>query len=743
MWNCSGESIVSLRAGARAPRRPPRRAAVRSRILCAALCGMLCGAGGVLAAEPQLVAQTAAPVADLAWTDDGAAFAVGGADGVSIRDAAAGSVRVALPVGGARALAFAREAGSGGKLFVTLSDGGELSLWNFQEGTALPADIAFAADPAGSGTGTATGAAAGTGQTFDGRSFDGGTSATGTAGTEAGSGAVPAGDTLRYTACAFSRNSDYIAAGTEDGSLRIFFKLRFARQFLMKEAGGQTGKITALTFSPDSRLLASASEDGTALLMSLPSATVVARLPFYAPQADRPLAFAPDGTLAAVLDARSVAFYGTDGMQCGSLIVDGDIEAVSFWTDSGTLAVQTTDGMLSLYAVATGDCIASIPPVSDSLLNSFAFSDDGSSLLQGYENGAVYRLAVADYLFPPAETPTAVGPAVPEKKPQSPQAPVLADAAPIGQTAGQTADVPVVPAAPALMPPAAAPFGPAATAVGPAVPEKEPQSPQAPVLADAAPAVGPGATAIVIPSGAPVTIHVGSPAESDAVPQESAAVFRDAADAGPDTAEAPSVTADSGLKAAAGDTPDRTEKKSFRGDYVSVGRDSLSVYAGGSLLHEPYSAAFDLGAAYRVGSLLPPFYVGAALEGQLGACFDRDKFPHTYTWDGDELAPPKTQAVSLYVPAGVQFSVGDPSFLIFTELHVGIRELMLWQTCGDGMLRSAPHFVPLGGLYTGMLFHGFMLQMGVDYDPIQRFTPGVLIGYSFELPAIGKKGGRN
>ncbi len=691
MWNCSGESIVSLRAGARAPRRPPRRAAVRSRILCAALCGMLCGAGGVLAAEPQLVAQTAAPVAGLAWTDDGAAFAVGGADGVSIRDAAAGSVRVALPLPGARALGFAKEAGSGGNLFVTLSDGGELSLWNFQEGTALPADIAIAAAPAGSG-------------------------------------AVPAGDTLRYTACAFSRNSDYIAAGTEDGSLRIFFKLRFARQFLMKEAGGQTGKITALTFSPDSRLLASASEDGTALLMSLPSAAVVARLPFYAPQADRPLAFAPDGTLAAVLDARSVAFYGTDGMQCGSLIVDGDIEAVSFWTDSGTLAVQTTDGTLSLYAVATGDCIASIPPVSDSLLNSFAFSDDGSSLLQGYENGAVYRLAVADYLFPPAEAPAPGPTAVPEKEPQSPQDPVLADAAPVGQTAGptagQTADVSVVPAAPALMPPAAAPFGPAATAVGPAV--------------------GPGATAIVIPSGAPVTIHVGSPAESDAVPQESAAVFRDAADAGPDTAGTPPVTADSGLKAAAaGDTPDRTEKKSFRGDYASVGRDSLSVYAGGSLLHEPYSAAFDLGAAYRVGSLLPPFYVGAALEGQIGACFDRDKFPHSYIWDGEELAPPKTQAVSLYVPAGVQFSVGDPSFLIFTELHAGIRELMLWQTCDEGMLRSDPHFVPLGGLYTGMLFHGFMLQMGVDYDPIQRFTPGVLIGYSFELPAIGKKGGRN
>ena len=245
-----------------------------------------------------------------------------------------------------------------------------------------------------------------------------------------------------------------------------------------------------------------------------------------------------------------------------------------------------------------------------------------------------------------------------------------------------------------------------------------------------------------------MTIHVGSPAGSDTVPRGDTAGTETATPVGPaaDGSAAPAGSAEArtarerGKRAAA--TPDRTEKKAFWGDYASAGRDALSVYAGGSLLHKPYGAAFDLGAAYKIGSLLPPLYFGAALEGQIGACFDEEKFPHTYTWKGDELAPPKTQAVSLYAPVGVQFSVGDPSFLIFTELHAGMREIMLWQTCDEGLLRSDPHFVPLGGLYTGMLFHGFMLQMGIDYDPVQRFTPGVLIGYSFELPAIGKKGGR-
>lgn len=676
MWNCSGESIIPSQEEARAPRRPPRRTAVRSSILCAVLGGMLCGTGGVLTAEPQLVAQTAAPVAGLAWTDDDDSFAVGGADGVSICDASSGSVRATLPLPGARALGFAKEAGSGGKLFVALSDGGELSLWNFQAGKALPADIAFTAEPAASGTATSLSADGGA---------SGGLSATGTA-------TAPAGGQFRYTACAFSRNSDYIAAGTEDGSLRIFFKLRFARQFLMKEAGSQTGKITALAFSPDSRLLASASEDGTALLISLPAAAVVARLPFYAPQADRPLAFAPDGTLAVVLDSGSVVFYGTDGMQCGSLIVDGDIEAVSFWAGSETLAVQTTDGTLSLYRVATGDCVASIPSLHASRLRSFAFSGDGASLLAGYENGAVYRLSVADYLPGPAGTPQ---PTVAV----SPEPPALS-ATPV---------------------PAAAPIGPSA----------------APAAQSVAAAAGPTKTSIEIPAGTPVTIHVGSSAGTEALPSGEAGA------GGTDTAAKAGRTP-AGKNAAAADAAEagRAGKKSVWGDFSSVGRDSLSVAAGASFLQAPYGAAFDLEVAYKIGSLLSPFYFGVALAGQIGKCFDEDKFPHSYTWKGEELAPPLTQAVSLYAPAGVQFSLGDSSFLIFTELHAGMRELMLWQTCDEGSLHSDPHFVPLGGLYTGMLFHGFMLQMGVDYDPIQRFTPGVLIGYSFGLPAIGKKGGK-
>ncbi|MBP5157384.1 MAG: WD40 repeat domain-containing protein [Treponema sp.] len=547
------------------------------------------------------------PVRSLVWTEGDSSFAVGEADGIRIRDLDSGTVRASLPVHDAGAVDFAREFGRSGTLFASLSDSGELSVWNVGEGEAVPADIAFIEDP------------------LDGT-------------------VVPIGQ-LRFTALAFSRNSDCMVAGMQDGSLRLFFKLRFSKQFLMRETGGQTGRITALAFSPDGRSFASASDDGSVLLVNAFSVKPVARLPFYAVEADGPIDFAPDGTLAAVLDNRSVVFYGRDGEQKGSLIVDCDIQAVRFWGGGDSLAVQGMDGSISFYNIASGERFASVPPVRAATLCSFDFSADGLSLLEGYGDGTVYCFPLADYLAP----------AEPEEK---------------AEEAVQT--------------------GIAA----------EPEEPQA------APVMVPDAPLAEEPPAVPVAEE---PFEYD--------------DFEPYGEEEEDV---------------EPRKRTFTENFTSTGRNSISVQAGGRLLQDPYDAALELDVAFRMGTLLPPFYFGAALSGQLGTCFDADDFPNSYTWKGEDLAPPLTEAASLYVPLGVEFAIRNSAFSIFSELHGGLREVMLWRTCDEGLLRSKPHFVPMAGIYMGALFHGFMLQAGVDFDPVQRFTPGVLLGYSFTLPGGGK-----
>ncbi|MCR5621753.1 MAG: WD40 repeat domain-containing protein [Treponema sp.] len=547
------------------------------------------------------------PVRSLVWTDGGSSFAVGEADGIRIRDLDSGTVRASLPVHDAGAVGFAKEFGRSGTLYATLSDSGELSVWDVGEGEAVPADIAFIEDP------------------LDGT-------------------VVPIGQ-LRFTALAFSRNSDCMVAGMQDGSLRLFFKLRFSKQFLMRETGGQTGRITALAFSPDGRSFASASDDGSVLLVNAFSVKPVARLPFYAVEADGPIDFAPDGTLAAVLDNRSVVFYGRDGEQKGSLIVDCDIQAVRFWGGGDSLAVQGMDGSISFYNIASGERFASVPPVQASTLCSFDFSEDGLSLLEGYGDGTVYCFPLADYLAP----------AEPEENAEDPVQTGIA----------------------------AAPEEP------PAVPEEAQVAP----VAEEPPAV-------------PVAEE---PFEYD--------------DFEPYGEEEEDV---------------EPRKRTFKENFTSTGRNSISLQAGGRLLQDPYDAAVELDLSFRMGTLFPPFYVGAALSGQLGKCFDADNYPNSYTWKGEDLAPPLTEAATLYVPLGVEFAIRNSAFSVFSELHGGVREVMLWRTCDEGLLRSKPHFVPMAGIYMGALFHGFMLQAGVDFDPVQRFTPGVLLGYSFTLPGGGK-----
>lgn len=572
----------------------------RARLLCALLLG-LCIRHTASPEPARLIMKSGAPVRNLAWTEDDGSFAVGETGSVSIREAASGKVRTSFPVEGATAVDFASESGSDKSLFATLSGSGELCVWEAGKDGASPASISFI-----------------------GSSLNG--------------DEVPVSQ-LRFTALAFSRNSDYMACGMQDGGIRLFFKLRFSRQFIMREAGGQTGRITALSFSPDGRFLASASEDGSILLFNVTAARPVAKLPFYAVQTGSPVDFAPDGTLAAVLDSKSILLYGTDGEQKGSLITDTDIKAIRFQGGSGMLAVQAADGSISFYNTATGEQSASIPPLQATPLCTFAFSGDGEELLEGYDDGSIWLLTVADYMR--QDEP----PAVPE--PAVAAAPDPVQAEPVAEQPAPKAEEPAAKAEPVTEEPVT----------------KEP---------------------------------------------------------------------------VAGEENQEPEKKTFLSNFNPEGRNSISVQAGGRLLQDPYDAALELDASFRMGTLFPPFYAGAALSGQIGKCFDAEEFPNQYTWKGEELAPPMTEAISLYAPIGVEFAIRDSAFRVFSELHAGAREVMLWQTCDEGTLRSEPHFVPMGGLYMGALFHGFMLRGGVDFDPVQRFVPGLLIGYSLTLPRGGK-----
>ncbi len=568
----------------------------------------------------QAAGQTAAPLAHvngsagtLCWTADGSEFAVAETDCVRIRNASNGAVISSIPVKSAKSLGFASEGDADKLMLVVRAEDGSLSAWNLDGDAPVPAASSMTLDVK-----------------------------------------------QRYTCAAFSANSNFVAAGMTDGTVRVFFKLRYAKEFLTRDSKEQTGRIAALAFSPDSKYLVSVSEDNTAVIYDAAFGSVKAHLPVSGSGVRVPCSFAFGGTLALATGSRIVSLYSSSGKVLGSVDTERDIHALHLLSDARTLAVQTEDGVLDFYNLNTGKLTGVIPPCSDSALQSVVFSSDGSELLQGYADGSVYKLPVALSLQKPVVKPVAKP--VPQPAPQPEEKPEP----PVQKTAPQ----PAAQVEPTRQERAS---------------EPEPQ----------------------VQKTEPLPAIPSEPIVQERAPE-------------PEVQELPEAK------------PAKEDTSPF------VYKDLLVLYAGGSLLRDPFDAAATVGAVWKVRNLKPPFYFGAGLEGQVGKAFKTEKFPHTYTWKGESLDPPMTGAFSVYAPLGVSFTLGS-ALQVYTEVHLGAREVFLWQKTNDGIIRSDMHLTFLAGLHAGVMFHGFIVQLGVDYDKVQEFVPGIFIGYSLQVPSLGGK----
>ena len=298
----------------------------------------------------QLVTKSSQSVQSLCWSNDGIYFAVGAEDSVRIINTYSGNTECTVPVSSATFLGFATENISNSLILVALSGSGNLSAWNINGMQPVPVTSIIDTDK-----------------------------------------------DLSFTSCAFSPNSNFIAAGMEDGSIQVFFKLRYAKQFLTRESHEQKGRIHSITFSKDSRFMASASDDGTVVLYESASGEICARIPVYSSAAKSPVAFSSDGMLACVVSgSRDILFYDINGRCRKGMTTRGIIQAVEFVADGDTLAVQTSDGEISFYTPSNDKRFAYIPSCNITGMNAFAFSEDGSTLLEGYADGSVYRIEVAE-----------------------------------------------------------------------------------------------------------------------------------------------------------------------------------------------------------------------------------------------------------------------------------------------------------------------------------------------------------
>ncbi|NIV46293.1 MAG: AAA family ATPase, partial [Gammaproteobacteria bacterium] len=143
-------------------------------------------------------------------------------------------------------------------------------------------------------------------------------------------------------AVAFSPDGQVLAAGTDDGQIRVW-QARDGQPLLTCE--GHTAAVWAIAFSPDGQTLASGSFDQTVRLWDVRTGQGLKTLPGHT-NAVRSVAFSPDGqTLASGSDDQTVRLWAVRSGQ-GLKTLPGHTAAVSsvaFSPDGQTLASGSED----------------------------------------------------------------------------------------------------------------------------------------------------------------------------------------------------------------------------------------------------------------------------------------------------------------------------------------------------------------------------------------------------------------
>jgi hypothetical protein len=162
------------------------------------------------------------------------------------------------------------------------------------------------------------------------------------------------------TSLAFSHDGTTLAAGFEDGYVRLFEPRQGA---LLQKFGPHVGTVIAVAFSADGQTVASAGWDSELRIWRVADGalldTFMGPAPLkrrsVRPECSMPAAFSPDGALIAWACDRNLGLYRVqDGVRLRDLSMPEKVQALAFSPD-GTMLAASTDKRTRIWQMdATG-----------------------------------------------------------------------------------------------------------------------------------------------------------------------------------------------------------------------------------------------------------------------------------------------------------------------------------------------------------------------------------------------------
>ena len=227
------------------------------------------------------------------------------------------------------------------------------------------------------------------------------------------------GATGGIDAVSFSRDGHTMAAGCEDGTIRLWNVPDSGRVTVIGRPIAVANGTTTAALSPDGRTLAASDGDGTVWIWNVADHAHPAGKRRLGQPADNATAvvFSPDGHLLAAADVHGAALWrvGTDGQATpiGQLTAGpGGVTSIAFSPDGKTVAGGNLgDGSIWLWGISSPAHPATEAHIQGKVsVNSVSFSADGRTLAAGRGDGTVQVWNVTTPSHPAAIGPALTGP---------------------------------------------------------------------------------------------------------------------------------------------------------------------------------------------------------------------------------------------------------------------------------------------------------------------------------------------
>lgn len=200
---------------------------------------------------------------------------------------------------------------------------------------------------------------------------------------------------------ALSDNSDYVAVAFSDNSIKLFFRLRFIKNTIIKSISKHDARIYGLEFSPSGEYLASVSEDGNAYIWNTNSCIKIASLDGIFTKAKVPVYFTSDSSAIISQDGKS-SFRISDftGKTLYSITTNQIITSLRPLKDPDLIAIGNDRKEIVIYSISARKVLSVYEVKRNSLLSAYEFDHKADSIYAGYRDGVVQivdsRLGIRD-----------------------------------------------------------------------------------------------------------------------------------------------------------------------------------------------------------------------------------------------------------------------------------------------------------------------------------------------------------